>query len=229
MKTIGGLIRVAVVEDHALVREGLVSLLREASDFEVVGAEASGDALLEVLATTPADVAVVDCFLGGGAQGPWLVKTLRQRWPALAILGVSQENALDVGERMVRAGASGFVSKSEGAETLRAAVRRVAEGRRWLEPLLVARLLEGWAGETSSGPEFADLSDREFEVLHLLGTGLGLDEIARRLGVSPRTIASHRENVRQKLQVPSSEEVARVARTWVRREFAVGRKAVWGE
>jgi DNA-binding NarL/FixJ family response regulator len=211
--------RLLVVEDHTLVREGIVALLRESDDL-IVCAEAStsATALQSVQALRP-DLAIVDYFLGETEDGTHLIRDLVALQPSLFVVSVSLSSDDDLAERALNAGARGFVSKFEGTSQLLNAVRIVLAGGVFASPALRARLngsLAGMSGAESVSP-FAGLTHRELQVFQLLGAGLGISEIARRLGVSVKTVGAHREHLKDKLTCESAEVLGAKAARWVQR------------
>jgi DNA-binding NarL/FixJ family response regulator len=211
--------RLLVVEDHALVREGIVALLREADDlFVCAQASSSAEALRSVRALRP-DLAIVDYFLGETEDGTRLIKELVALQPSLFVVSVSLSNDDDIAERALNAGARGFVSKFEGTSQLLNAVRIVLAGGVFASPALRARLNGSLPGTNVEGSasSLGGLTHRELQVFQLLGVGLGISEIARRLGVSVKTVGAHREHLKDKLTCGSAGELAEKAERWIQR------------
>ena len=212
--------RLIVIDDHPLVRQGLTATLSSEPDLEVL-AEAGGYAeALDAVSHHPADVAIVDLSLGdrGGLE---LVKQLRSLHPELALLVLSMHDEKLYAERSLRAGARGYVMKQESTDRLVAAIREVARGGLYVSEAMSARLLGrlmgGGRDEGSSSPA-AQLSDREIEVFEHLGRGLGTKQIAGKLGLSVKTIETHRETIKDKLGIETASELVHHATQWLLHE-----------
>lgn len=207
--------RIVIVDDHPLVREGLIGLLAAQADFAVCG-EASGvaDARKVVVETRP-DVAIIDITLPDGS-GLDIIKEFKAKWPEMKLLVLSMHDESLYAERVLRAGAVGYVSKHEASRTIVQAVRTILAGKLYLSPkmtdLIVKRAFVS-GGDLSRSP-VDRLTDREREVFELIGQGLGSRQIAVRLGVSPKTIETHREHIKEKLQVTTGTELTKYAVQW---------------
>jgi DNA-binding NarL/FixJ family response regulator len=193
--------RIAIVDDHELVRRGLRELISAETDLEVCGEAADAPSALTLMRDTRPDLMVVDVILEKGS-GLELIKQLRAWNPEQKILVSSMhEDELFAG-RAMQAGARGYVNKQEPTERLLEAMRSILEGRIYL----------GSAPAAPHEPrELGRLSDRELEVLGLIGEGLTTTEIAERLQLSSKTIDSHREHIKSKLGIRTMNELVRVA------------------
>ena len=207
--------RVLLVDDHPLVRRGLAEVIMRESDLETCGE--AGDvqeALREVERTQP-DVVVIDLTLKSG-HGLELIERLRDRHPRIKMLVSSMHDEMLFAERVLRAGAMGYITKQEPPETLLRAVRQVLRGEVYLSPRMTSRLLHGVAtGHSTQKDPVQSLSNREVEVYEMIGQGLTIQQIALRLHLSPKTVETHREKVKQKLNLKSSAELNRRAVQWV--------------
>jgi DNA-binding NarL/FixJ family response regulator len=208
--------RILIVDDHPLVREGLIGLLAAQSDFVVCG-EASGVAeARQLVASTRPDVAIIDLTLSDGT-GIELIKDLRTRCPAVKLLVLSMHDESLYAERALRAGAVGYVSKHEASRTIVQAVRTILTGKLYLSPNLTELVVQRAfvAGADLSRPAVDRLTEREREVFELIGQGLSSRQIAVKLDVSPKTIETHREHIKEKLELTTSTELTRYAVQWV--------------
>jgi DNA-binding NarL/FixJ family response regulator len=213
---LGKAIKVLVIEDQALVRAGLCSLLAQLADFEVVGSCGAGAEGLALATALAPDVVVADFFLGGGLEGTDLIRSLRAVSPQPPrVLTLSLHDEASVGDRAVRAGSRGFLTKEETPNQLVDAVRQVAAGKYFVSDDLLARLNDLFSGFAEKPNGVAGLSERELQVFRLLGAGLEPEVIAARLGISPRTVGSHRETLKRKLGIQTSERLQKHAREWV--------------
>ena len=210
-------IRVLVVDDHPVVRQGLRLLLSQEDDM-VVSAEAETvrEALRLAAADEPPDVAVVDISLRD-ESGIELVKELKLRHPKLPVLVLSMHDESLYAERMLRAGARGYVMKEEPPERVVEAIRKVRQGQLALSEAMASRLLEKLVtggGDASLSP-IDRLTDREVQVFELIGRGLSTRQIAEKLHLSVKTIEAHRANIKRKLHLPDAIALIRQAFDWV--------------
>lgn len=201
--------RVIIADDHALVRRGFAELLREMSDLEVVAEAASGDELLALVRERPADVVVMDMNMPG-PSGLDLVKSLKAERPGLPLLVLSAHPEDQYAVRVVRAGAMGYLTKASAEADLVDAVRRVAEGKRFLTRTLAEALLDALDANAEEVPHAA-LSDREYQVLRLLASGNTVGGIAEQLSLSVKTISTYRARLLQKMGMSNNAELTRYA------------------
>lgn len=207
--------RVYLVDDHPIFQQGLVRYIEAEPGYEVCGMANSLKQALEGLRHTPADLAIVDISLPG-ANGLELIKHLRVEHPELKILVVSAHDEQLYALRALRAGASGYVMKNEAAETLGGALHKIAGGGVYVSPGFGEQLIYKVA---KSGPAAGDspleaLSDRELEVLHLIGDSKSSVQIAEVLNLSVKTVESHRLHIKEKLGFRNSVELVRFALDW---------------
>lgn len=200
--------RVYLVEDHAVVRQGLASMINAETDLEVCGESASlADAAGRMIESKP-DVAVVDLSLGDGS-GLDLIKRLGLSNPSLPVLVLSMHDEKVHAPRALVAGAKGYVMKHEATDHVLEGIRTVLRGERFVSPDVARRVDEGAQGEVKLPVQ--RLSDREFQVYQLIGQGIGPGEIAKRLGLSVKTVETHREHIKAKLGLANGRELVRHA------------------
>jgi DNA-binding NarL/FixJ family response regulator len=204
---------VFLVEDHPVVRDGVARLINSEADLTVCGEAGDLDGARRGIATSSPDVVVIDLLLGD-ADGLDLVRSLKSERPEMPTLVLSMYKESLYAERALRAGARGYVTKLAPTETVLTALRRVLSGAIYVSEamatVLMSKLVGGSAHEPPAG-DVSRLSDREFEVFRLIGRGVGPGEIATRLGLSVKTVESHRENIKQKLNLPNGRELIRAA------------------
>jgi DNA-binding NarL/FixJ family response regulator len=208
--------RIMLVDDHPLVRRGLTQLINGEDDLFVCAEASCGeDALANVDDVNP-DLVVVDIALKG-INGIELIKRMRSRLPDVKMLVSSMHDESLYAERALRAGARGYINKEEAPENVIEAIRQVLSGRVFLSSTMKDRLLSVMidGGEPKEQSLVEALSDRELEVFTLIGRGLTTREIAHRLHLSVKTIETHRERVRSKLNISNSSELMRHAVQWV--------------
>ena len=207
--------RIFLVDDHPLVREWLASMVALEPDLEVCGqAEAAAAALAAVAQARP-DLMVVDLSLPRGS-GLDLIKNMQAQFPAVRLLVLSMHDEASVAERAFRAGAHGYAVKRESGPRIIDGIRTVLEGKFYASPSLTAQLagrMFGGAAHGGGSPEDL-LSDREIEVFRLRGQGRSPKEIADRLGVSVKTVASYDARIKEKLGLADAGELMREAVLW---------------
>jgi len=207
--------RVLIIDDHPIVRRGLTEMINQEPDLEVCGEAADmADALEQVQQRQP-DVMVVDLSLKSG-HGIDLIEQVKAINPSIRMLVSSMHDESLFAERALRAGALGYLSKQEPAGKLLDAIRQVARGEIYLSSAMSNRLLYAVVGgdQLHRNP-IAGLSNRELEVFEMIGQGLATKQIAGRLHLSPKTIETHREKIKSKLNLTNSNELNRRAVQWV--------------
>jgi len=205
---------IVLVEDHTLMREGLAQLVNSQPDLKVVGEAADSSAGLDLVLAHQPDLAIVDITLPG-RNGLELIKDIRAQIPGQSILVISMHDEALYAERVLKAGAKGYVMKSADRDTFLAAIRKVLDGGFYVSEKMSAEIFASYSGGTQTVKGSVNrLSDREFEVFELLGQGLGTNDIAQRLGISPKTVEVHRAHIREKLEMPTGAAVVRYAVRW---------------
>jgi len=206
-------VRLALVDDHALVREGLSLVLAREPDFEVVGQASNAAEVAELVARELPDVVLVDLAMPG-VSGFTVCAEIRARHPKTAVLVVSQHREDEYIAQALEAGARGYVLKDKPPSQLVEAVRTVARGEAFFSPEVSQFVLSAYLqrNQRSDMPSaLAALSPRERETLHLLVQGSSNDEIGRALGISGKTVQTHRAALLKKLDLHSMVELMRFA------------------
>ena len=201
--------KVLIADDHPVVREGVRRILQGAVEMEVVGEVGRSDEVLEAARRLKPDVVILDI----GMPGPGFLEVLEAlpaACPGAKALILSAQPEEEYAVRALRGGAVGYLTKGYAPADLIEAVRRVAQGRRYVTAALAEQLALGLVSETGKPPH-EKLSNREFEVLRLLAGGLSLKEIAARLVVNPKTVSSFRARVLEKLGVKTNADLVRYA------------------
>jgi DNA-binding NarL/FixJ family response regulator len=203
------MIRVLIADDHALVRGGLKQIIASTADIEVAGEATRGSEVLDKLRSgCDYQLLLLDMSMPGPA-GIDLIRHLKAAQPDLPILVLSMHNEGQVVSRALRAGAAGYVTKDSEPEILLAAIRKVANGGRFLDPTLVDAMVFDTVG--TDAPPHERLSDREFQVLQLLAKGHSLNEIGEMLNISAKTISSHKMRLMEKLGIDNNAALVRYA------------------
>jgi DNA-binding NarL/FixJ family response regulator len=210
--------RVFLVDDHAVVRNGLAELINQAPDLVVCGEAAGGEEALERIESARPDLAIVDLILGE-MSGLELLKGLKSRYPGLPILVLSMHDETFYAERCLRAGAKGYIMKKEAIEQVENAVRTILDGKVYLsKPMMDQFLLAVTRGDPTRAVSPVDrLTDRELEVFECIGRGLGASEIAKKLRLSVKTIESYQAKLKEKLNLKDSSQLFQHALHWVER------------
>lgn len=206
-------IRVLLVEDHAVVREGLRLLLESQQDFDVVGEAGDGLSALEKAQHLQPDVVLMDISMPG-MNGLEATHLLKKRHPRIQVLALTGAESDEFFFRALEAGASGYVLKGAAAVELIAAVRTVARGDVFLHPPMARKLVADHLQRAHAGREqdsYTTLTDREREVLQLIAEGHTNQQIAARLTVSPSTVQTHRTHIMEKLGLRSRAELVKYA------------------
>jgi DNA-binding NarL/FixJ family response regulator len=208
--------RVLIVDDHPMTRAGLVHVINHQPDLVICGeAENAAEALDAVGARRP-DLVLADITLPG-KSGLELIKDIKAIRPELPILVISMHDESLYAERVLRAGARGYITKQEGGEKLLQAVRHVLSGQIYVSEKMSAHILERFSGGQAAPvcSLVAQLSDREFGVFELLGKGLSAHQIAARLHISTKTVDAHRANIKAKLVIKTTSELISYAARWI--------------
>lgn len=205
------MIRVMTVDDHQIMREGVKRLLAESPDLRVVAESESGPGALAVLAKQPVDIVLLDVAMPGTSFVETL-RSLREQFPRTRVIVLTGHAEEEYAVRALKAGASGYVTKEHSSDELISAIRKAYAGGTYVSAELAERLArEVGEGGTAAGPKHAALSDREHEVLRLLGQGKSVKEIAGALNLSSKTVSTYRTRLLEKLELTSTAELIRYA------------------
>lgn len=203
------MIRLLIAEDHAIVRAGLCQILSHEPDIVVVGEVSDGDTLLDALNDHDIDALLLDLNMPG-ANGIDLVKLVGDSFPDLSMLVLSMHDEVQVVSRVLRAGASGYMTKDSDPALLVPAIRATASGRRYIAPELAQKMV--LEGSTANGDlKLSDLTDREYQVLAAFVRGVRSVDLARELCLSPKTVSAHKKRLMRKLGVESTVQLVRYA------------------
>ncbi len=201
--------RVLIADDHAVVRKGLAGILAEHPDLELAGEAEDVPELLQMVRSEDWGLLLMDLNMPGG-EGLETLQRVRAAAPDLPVLILSIHPEDQLAARLLQAGADGYVNKEAATEELSVAVRRVLQGQKYVSPDLASKLAEE-LGEDSGRPPHERLSDREFQVLRLLGSGRTVSGIAEELTLSVKTVSTYRARVLEKLDMENTAQLIRYA------------------
>lgn len=212
-----GKIRVVIVDDHPLVRERLAHLIRQEPDMIVCGEADNVARGRQIVESERPDIAVVDITLKG-ASGLELIKDLKVMGVDVPVLVLSMHDEALYAERAFRAGARGYITKSEASEDVMGAIRRVLDGEVYASEAFASQLLKNLVetGKSKRGSVLNELTDRELEVFHLIGQGRTTQEIAMTLNLGSKTVDTYRARIKEKLNLKNAAELHHRAVHWVR-------------
>lgn len=198
-------LKVLIVDDHAIVRQGVRQLLLDSDTASAVGEAENGAEGIEMAESAHWDVALLDISLPD-TNGLEVLKQLRRKCPRLPIIVFSMYGEGQFALRALKAGAAGYISKRASATQIAPAVRQVAGGRRYVSPL-VAETLADYLAPDSDVPPHERLSDREYQTLCLIGSGKRLTEIANALSLSVKTVSVYRARLLEKMRLSNNAEL----------------------
>ena len=216
MTTNGDKTKVLIVDDHPMMRQGLIQMINNEPDLAVCGeAETAEQAITQIEKTKP-HLVLVDITLGG-RSGLELIKDIQAIDPNLPLLVLSMHDESLYAERVLRAGGRGYIMKQEGGKQIMLAIRQVLSGQIYVSPKMSASILEGFSGNRSGAgaSPVQKLTDREFEIFQLIGEGRSTRHIARRLRLSVKTVEVHKQHIKEKLSLADAPSLARYAVRWV--------------
>lgn len=209
------LVRIVLVDDHPLMREGLAEVLRREPDLQVCGEAEDRAQALDVIKKIKPDLAIVDLALKN-SHGLELIKDLTTLYPKLRTLVVSMHDEFVNAERAIRAGASGYITKQEAATKILQAVRCVLAGEVYLSERAALQIATKTAGRARSGSGLTvdGLTDRELQVFERVGRGLSTRQIAEQLHLDVSTIETYRARIKEKLRLRDALELLQCAIRW---------------
>ncbi|GAA4327787.1 response regulator transcription factor RqpR [Pigmentiphaga soli] len=203
------MIRLVIVDDHAIVRSGLRQIAQTDGGINVVGDAADSGELLDLLRKTETDVILMDISMPG-KSGLDALKQVRERWPKMAVLMLSMYPEDQYAVRCVKAGASGYLHKNSPPETVLEAIHTVSRGKKYITPELAEQL----ASHLSQGderPPHELLSDREYQTMSMIASGRTLTQIAEEMSLSPKTVSVYRARLLEKMKLKNNSELTHYA------------------
>jgi len=209
---------VLLVDDHPIVRQGLTQLINQEADLAVCAQAEDGYGALHAIAIYRPDIVILDISLNG-PDGLAVLKDIRMSYATLPVLVLSMHDESLYAERVLRAGASGYIMKQEATERVLEAIRRIRGGEVYVSDRIAKRLLRQMVSSPADGKSPIEaLTDRELAVFRLIGKGRGTREIADDLHVSVKTVESYQAHIKEKMGLKNARELAQHAFQWVTRE-----------
>lgn len=203
-------IRVLIVDDHAIVREGICSLLARHKDIQVIGQAADGQRALELASQLVPDIILMDIQMSG-MNGLEATREIHKRFPRTRVLVLTQYENKEYVLPLLRAGAVGYIPKSARANELVNAIRTVYTEGAYLPPRITQTVVTSLSESATMPAEASPLTEREIQVLRLVAEGLNSREIAERLSISVKTVDTHRANMMEKLGAHNTAELIKIA------------------
>ena len=207
--------RILIVDDHPMMRQGLAQLIGEESDLTICGEAEKASQALEAIGALRPDLVLADISLPD-KNGLELIKDMRAIQPGLTVLVISMHDESLYAERVLRAGGRGYIMKQEGPEKILQAIRQVLDGQICASGKMSARILDALSARRAKGNSpIARLTDREFEILQLIGQGRDSHVIAQQLNLSVKTVDAHRGHIKEKLGLKNGTELICYAARWI--------------
>lgn len=206
--------KILIVDDHPLVRAGFAQLIGDCADLEVCAEAADmAEALHQVDLASP-DLVIIDLSLAGGS-GLDLIEHIKSRDADILMLVASMHDETLYAERVLAAGARGYINKQEAQDSIIRAIRQVLSGKVYLSEAMTERMLAGMVDSNTGKRDIERLSNRELQVFELIGQGVPSSQIASQLNLSIKTIETHQANIKRKLRLNSAHELNQHAIRWV--------------
>jgi DNA-binding NarL/FixJ family response regulator len=207
--------RIFIVDDHPMMRQGLVQLIGAEKDLSICGEAENAERALDAINSLKPDLVLADISLPG-KNGLELIKDFQAHQPGLPVLVISMHDESLYAGRVLRAGGRGYIMKQEGGKKLMQAIRQVLAGKIYVSEKMSVEFLETFSGRRAGteGSPVEKLTDREFEVFQFIAQGKGTRDIAGKLHLSVKTVEVHRANIKAKLKLKSASELIRFAVRW---------------
>ncbi len=210
-------ITIMLVDDHALVRQGLKRVLEKEEGMSVCGEASTADEAIKLLSKSPPDIIIVDISLEGDTDGIDLVKAIRGRFGNIKILILSMYDEAAYVERAVRAGVNGYVTKRDPLDIVINAIKTILNGELYLSTSISGKVVKKIISspDKEGNNNYSSLTGRELEILELIGKGYVTGEIAKLLDVSVNTVESHRRHIKEKIGITKGADLLKHAISWI--------------
>ncbi len=217
MEKIKSDLKIMLVDDHVLVRQGLKRVLDKEPGMSICSEAANADDAIRILADSPPDIIIIDISLEGDVDGIELVRAVRKRFGNIKILILSMFDEAAYVERAIRAGANGYVTKNDPLDIVSSAIKSIAAGDLYLSTSISGKVIKKIISSPGSESQdsYGSLTQRELEILELIGKGNVTGEIAKLLGVSVNTVESHRRHIKEKMGIKKGSDLLKHAIQWM--------------
>lgn len=205
---------IIIVDDHPLVRTGLAQLIDDAPDLKVCGEAGDMASALQLLDSITPDLAIIDLSLAGGS-GLDLIEHIKARNNEILMLVASMHDESLYAERVLAAGARGYINKQEAQEKIIQAIRRVLQGKVYLSEHMTEKILNNMTSNSGDKQGVSSLSNRELQVFEMIGQGVAPPRMAKQLNISVKTIETHQAHIKRKLGMSSAHQLTHRAIRWI--------------
>lgn len=212
-----GITKILIVDDHPLLRQGIRQVIELEEDLRVSGEASTANEAIDLVNRDIPDVVIVDITLAGNVSGIELVKSLNERFPDIRTLVLTMHDESLYAERAIRAGARGYIMKEVASKNIISAIRTILNDELYLSDAVSKRIIDKLVrgSADTAGISVEQLSNREFEIFQMIGNGFSTKEMARKLNLSIYTVESHKKNIKEKLKLKNSSDLAKYAIQWV--------------
>ncbi len=209
--------KILIVDDHPLLRQGIRQVIELEEDLRVSGEASTANEAIDLVNRDTPDVVIVDITLAGNVSGIELVKSLNERFPEIRTLVLTMHDESLYAERAIRAGARGYIMKEVASKNIISAIRTIMNDELYLSDAVSKRIIDKLVrgSADTAGISVEQLSNREFEIFQMIGNGFSTKEMARKLNLSIYTVESHKKNIKEKLKLKNSSDLAKYAIQWV--------------
>ncbi len=209
--------KILIVDDHPLLRQGIKQVIEIEEDLKVIGEASSANEAIDMINRDKPDIAIVDITLAGNVSGIELVKSINERFPEIKSLVLTMHDESLYAERAIRAGARGYIMKEVASKNIINAIRTILNDELFLSENISKKIIDKLVRGSADtiGISVENLSNREFEIFQLIGNGFSTKEMAKKLNLSIYTVESHKKNIKEKLKLKNSSDLAKYAIQWV--------------
>lgn len=206
-------IKIFIADQHPVIRQGLISLINREKDMTVIAETENPKDIFNIIKGMNPDMGIINISIGGDF-GPELIKNIKAIFPKLPVLAISTHNENLLAERIIKAGAKGYIMKNEKPENLMSAIRKVSRQQIYTSDKVTAKFMDRITHRDDGSP-IENLTDRELEIYILIGEGHGVKQIAEKLYLSTKTIETYKAKLKEKLNIGNASELRRHAVLWL--------------
>ncbi|HBG28266.1 MAG TPA: DNA-binding response regulator [Phycisphaerales bacterium] len=206
-------VKIFIADQHPVVRQGFISLINKEKDMTVIAETENPKDIFSIIKSMNPDMGIINISIGGDF-GPELIKNIKAIFPKLPVLAISTHNEALLAERIIKAGAKGYIMKNEKPENLISAIRKVSKQQIYTSDKVTAKFMDRITHRDNGSP-IENLTDRELEIYILIGEGHGVKQIAEKLYLSTKTIETYKAKLKEKLNIGNASELRRHAVLWL--------------